>query len=380
MDMPTQSETFSTAAGGWETERLYDSARQHFDSMLAGIENAQKSVALAVYIFEPDGIGWEFVDHLQRAAQRGVRVRVLVDGVGSAHFAHGLGELLTGVGAEFHIYHPLPWYLGNYRWSLNEGSWLQKFWYFLGVANRRDHRKFMVVDDTHAWCGNLNISDEHLGRRQPWRDYGVAVEGMAVRTLLANFDAVWTSHRGNSELGDFQLCCSNLSFRNRWLRNRNLAARIRYAKQRVWICSAYFSPSGPILRAIRAACKRGIDVRVIVAGRSDVPFFPLLTSSYYADLLKMGVRVYQYERGVLHAKVILADQQCIVGSTNLNHRSFYHDLELDVVLSQPLSIERMQRLLLTDMSTSHVVSRGDISLLSRSFWFSWLPRLLRYWM
>ncbi|WP_101758164.1 phosphatidylserine/phosphatidylglycerophosphate/cardiolipin synthase family protein [Oceanicoccus sp. KOV_DT_Chl] len=378
--MTTTPAASKQSSNSWQTETIFDSAREHFDSMLAGINQASQSIELAIYIFELDVIGKRFVDHLQRAAQRGVTVRVLVDGIGSSRSADTLGELLTGAGAEFRIYHPLPWYWDSYRWSLRHGSWISKFWHFINVVNRRDHRKFMVIDNHTAWCGNFNLSDDHLGARLPWRDYGVCVSGRPITQLQINFDRVWQGEEAIRGLTDFKYSCSNLSFRLRWLRNRNLIARIRNAQQRIWICSAYFSPSGAILRAIKAARNKNIDVRLIVAGRSDVALFPLLTSSYYADLLKLGVKIYQYEHGVLHAKVILVDQHCVIGSTNLNHRSFYHDLELDVVLDQTASITRMENLLLSDMDNARLINSRDVSILSRSFWLGWVPRILRYWM
>lgn len=364
----------------WNKEVVFDNAKQHFDSMLIGIDEAIQSINLAVYIFELDEVGNEFLHRLQQAAQHGVLVRVLVDGVGSAHSVYDLGKKLSAVGAEFHIYHPLPWYWDSYRWSVNNGRWLEKFWHFVTLLNRRDHRKFMVVDGSSAWCGNFNLCADHLGQKQPWRDYGTKVKGQAVSKLLNNFDNVWLNQKTDLSEEDHQQCCSNISLRMRWHRNRNLALRIRNAKQRVWICAAYFSPSRSIIRAIRAARSKNIDVRLIVAGHSDIRFFPLLTSTYYADLLKMGVSVYRYDQGILHAKALLVDQQCVLGSTNLNHRSFYHDLELDVVLSQPNSIKSFEQWLLGDMKGAHVVSMKDVSLLSRSFWLGWLPRLLRYWM
>lgn len=365
---------------GWASERVYDSARQHYDSMLQGIDSALSRIDLAVYIFELDEIGEMFVQRLRQAAQRGVRVRVLVDGVGSARSAFALGERLTGVGAEFHIYHPLPWYWDDYRWSLREGSWIQKFWFFLNTVNRRDHRKFMVVDGCRAWCGNFNLCVDHIGDSPPWRDYGVRVEGGEVADLVKHFEQVWTDCEEGEIVINPELSCSNESMRTRWRRNRRLARTIREARHRVWICNAYFSPSPSILRAIRAAGKKNIDIRLIVAGRSDVPLFPLLTSTYYADLLKMGASVYQYDRGILHAKVVLVDDRCIIGSTNMNHRSFYHDLELDVILSHRESVESMEEWLRRDMKLSRRIGRADVSPLSRSFWLGWLPRLLRYWM
>lgn len=386
MDVPNLSIQSSKAnipapGFGWATEAVFDDSQVYFDSMLKAIDAADVSIELAVYIFELDEIGNQFVEHLRRAAQRGVRVRVLVDGVGSARSAFMLGEQLTGVGAEFYIYHPLPWYWDDYRWSRRSGSWLQKFWYFLNAINRRDHRKFLIIDSQQAWCGNVNVCVDHINPLNPWRDYGAHISGPAVLGLLDHFNQVWRGERSTTERQhQFNHYCSNRSFRMRRMRNRKLAQSIREAEHRVWICSAYFSPSRAILRALKAARRRGVDIRLIVAGRSDILLFPLLTSTYYADLLKRGIRVYQYEERILHAKVMLVDQHCIIGSTNLNHRSFYHDLELDVILTQPKTIEKMEQWLRRDMEDSHRVRASDISPLHRSFWLGWLPRLLRYWM
>jgi cardiolipin synthase len=164
------------------------------------------------------------------------------------------------------------------------------------------------------------------------------------------------------------------------LSNRLLVERIRTAKQRVWICSAYFSPSGAVLRAIKSARASNLDVRIIVAGRSDVPLFPLLSATYFADLLKLGISIYSYQAGVLHAKAMLVDNQCLIGSTNLNHRSFFHDLELDVVLSSQTSIERMRSLLEQDMENSLILSLDNVSKWGQFILFGWLLRIMRYWL
>ncbi len=372
--------TVAYSGGGWEREHVFDSGRAYFDAMLDGIDRARHTIDLAVYIFALDSVGEAFLARLQAAARRGVQVRVLVDGVGSAESAATLAEALCAAGAEFHVYHPLPWYWRSYRWSLRRGPWLQKCWYFINRLNRRDHRKFTVIDRHQAWCGNFNLCADHLGVNGPWRDYGVYVEGRAVRSLCDNFDQVWLGRKGRFGLGDYQCCLSNVSRRMRWIKNRKLATGIRRARQRAWISSAYFAPSGALVRAIKAARRRGIDVRVIVAGRSDILLFPELTSTYYADLLKIGVAVYEYDQAVLHAKLVLVDEECIIGSTNFNHRSFYHDLELDVVLSAPASIRQLEAWLQRDMDDARVVDESDLSPLRRSFWLGWLPRLIRYWM
>ncbi len=317
----------------WDSEHIYSPAKQYFESLLNDIDSAESSIELVVYIFSLDAIGLRVMDALVKASQRQVKIRLLVDGVGSADDAELIAEKLSKIGAEVRIYHPLPWYWGNYRWSLRPGGRIEKLYYFIASMNRRDHRKFCVIDKSIAWCGSFNISQDHLSETIPWRDYGVRLTGDAVTSLIDIFDSVWFG-RNNQKLSTriSGLLRSNYSLRLRRLSNRLLVVKIRNAKQRVWICSAYFSPSGAVIRAIKAAKSRNVDVRLIVAGRSDVPLFPLLSSTYYADLLKIGVSIYRYQAGILHAKAMLVDQQCLIGSTNLNHRSFHHDLELDVIL------------------------------------------------
>ena len=366
---------------GWDSERIYTPAKQYFDSLLNDIESAVSSIELVVYIFSLDAIGLRVMDALVKASQRQVRVRLLVDGVGSADDAESIAGQLSGAGAEVRIYHPLPWYWGNYRWSLTPGGGFEKLYYFIASMNRRDHRKFCVIDKSIAWCGSFNICQDHLDETIPWRDYGVRLTGDAVTSLIDTFDSVWF-RRENAKLSRriSRLFHSNYSLRLRRLSNRLLVVMIRNAKLRVWICSAYFSPSRAVIKAIKTAKSKNVDVRLIVAGRSDVPLFPVLSSTYYADLLKIGVSIYQYQAGILHAKVMLVDDQCLIGSTNLNHRSFHHDLELDVVLSMRETTERIRSLLLQDMDNSMQLSSDNVTIWGRFMLFGWMLRIIRYWL
>ncbi len=374
------SAQFSHVPSYWDDECLFDSAEEYFGGVLHDISCAEKNIELAVYIFALDQVGLQFVDALTAASQRGVAVRVIMDGAGSSDDSVEICDRLVGSGVDAKIYHPLPWDILHYRWSLISGTLGKKFTHFTKSLNRRDHRKFCVIDEHIAWCGNLNLCEDHLGVKEPWRDYAARVTGTNVNCLINNFDVLWGNKEWVLNREAMQWCCENVSFKARRVRNRQLLSRIRQAREKVWICSAYFSPTNSVMRAIRLACKRGVDVRLIVAGRSDIKVFPLLSSTYSADLLVSGANVYEYQAGILHAKVILVDDHCIVGSTNLNHRSFYHDLELDVVLSRSLSIERAKMFLEQDMQHSRPVEWRDVSLLSRSFWFGWLPRLFRHWM
>jgi len=365
----------------WESENIYSSAREYFEDLLNDIDNAESSIELAVYIFSLDELGQRVASALTRAAQRKVRVRLMVDGFGSAAHAETIAGQLTTVGVEVRIYHPLPWYWGNYRWSLRLGDRLEKFYHFVASINRRDHRKFCIIDTRMAWVGSFNISQNHLEQVTPWRDYGVRLTGDALPALIDSFDSIWL-RRKHQKISHrvLNLFRSNASYRLRRLSNRLLVERIRDARQRVWICSAYFSPSGAVLRAIKSARAGNLDVRIIVAGRSDVPLFPLLSATYFADLLKLGISIYSYQAGVLHAKAMLVDNHCLIGSTNLNHRSFFHDLELDVVLSSQTSIERMRSLLEQDMENSLILSLDNVSKWGQFILFGWLLRIMRYWL
>ena len=366
---------------GWDSEAIYSSAKLYFEGLLCDIDSAEISIDLVVYIFSLDEIGLRFADALSNASQRGVKIRLLVDGVGSAIDAESIARRLSGAGCEVRIYHPLPWYWGNYRWSLRPGSGIEKLYYFIAAMNRRDHRKFCVIDSSVAWCGSFNICQDHLNETIPWRDYGVRLTGDAVVSLIDTFDSVWFGRKNqNVSSRVLRFFRSNYSLRLRRLSNRLLVVKIRNAKQRVWICSAYFSPSGAVIRAIKAAKAKNVDVRLIVAGRSDILLFPVLSSTYYADLLKIGVSIYRYQAGILHAKAMFVDQLCLIGSTNLNHRSFHHDLELDVVLSMPDSIGRIKLLLEQDMQNSLQLSQENVMLWGRFMPFGWILRMLRYWL
>jgi cardiolipin synthase len=365
----------------WESENIYSSGQEYFDGLLIDIDYATSSIELAVYIFSLGDLGQRVVSALERAAERNVRVRLMVDGVGSAVDAETIAEQLTIIGAEVRIYHPLPWYWGNYRWSLRLGDGLQKFVYFIASMNRRDHRKFCVIDQQTVWCGSFNISQDHLKQETPWRDYGVRLTGEVSIALVESFNSIWFSHKNRKTTYRVSnLFRSNVSRRLRRLSNRLLVERIRNARSRVWICSAYFAPSGAVIRAIKVARARELDVRIIVAGRSDVPLFPILSATYFTDLLKIGVEIYSYQSGVLHAKAMLVDEQCLIGSTNLNHRSFLHDLELDVLLSSADSVERLKLLLEQDMANSLILSLDNVSKWGRYVLFGWILRLMRYWM
>ncbi len=368
------------AMSGWNTEAIYSDAEEYYSALIADIACATVSIELAVYIFSLDTVGHSVLKSLEAAAQRGVSIRVIIDGIGSVKDAKKIALRLSKVDADIRIFHPLPWALSIYRWSLTSGGVFKKIWRFLSLVNRRDHRKLCVIDQSIAWCGSFNICDEDILSRFSRREYGVRLTGYPVSGLVESFNSVWLQRKANLNQAVLRFISSNSSRVLRRMKNELLVESIASASKRLWMCNAYFAPSNKIVHAIKAATLRGVDVRLILASRSDVKFFPWLSQTYYADLLAMGVKIYSYQPGILHAKVVVFDDRCFIGSTNFNHRSYYHDLELDVVLTAEPSIRKMSSLLKQDMNNSILVNYQRDNRWLHSIVIGWFLRLLRYWM
>ena len=366
----------------WSSESVFDDAGIYFDEMIACLESATQTINLDFYIFQYDKLGKRVIEALKEASVRGVTIRVIVDGIGSGNSANIVASILTDHGISVNVFRPLPWYLSNYQWSLKQGSWIEKMSYFFTSLNRRDHRKLCIIDSEIAFCGSLNIAQYHIDigpSIDRWHDYGVKLEGENVALLDSDFSSLWAQHETASHRNKLSSFLSNASKIKRKARNEFVISMIANTRQQIWICTAYFSPSRPILKALAAACARGVEVKLIVAEKSDVFFFPLLTATYYVDLLKMGVRVFAYQKGILHAKLMLIDEQCIIGSSNLNHRSYYHDLELDVVLNTTSAIDNVKTNLSRDIEDSREIVLSNLRGINKTKLLGWLPRIFRYW-
>ncbi len=362
----------------WDFERLLVNGDAYFASLEEGIKGAQKSIDLETYIFDNDALGARIVELLIAARRRGVTVRVIVDGVGSQGWVYNLGSILAENDIPARVYHQLPWeklFSSSSNWD-PEGTWASRF----ARINRRDHRKLCIIDGTQAWLGSLNISADHLhSERGPkaWRDTGITLRGENLKFLQAAFDLLWyprrpkfigVRHRARqvvkASLGTSVRL--NALRRLRKINYRQLLERIGQAKVRLWITTAYFVPTGSFLRALTAAANRCVDVRLLTSAQSDIFFMPWVGVAFQYGLLRAGIQVYNYQPSILHAKTMIIDDFAMVGSSNLNHRSFVHDLEVEATSMNVGTVSGLTESFLEDLQHSKGITLHDFR---RSAWW-----------
>lgn len=367
------------------TDRLVFEPEDYFNGLLIDIDSASSEIILETYIFSLDEVGNAFVESLKRASSRGVSVRLLIDGVGSYVDTARLVEIFKSTLCEIKIFHPLPWDFKVFRNALNAGQHYSALLSSIATINRRNHRKLCIIDQKIAWLGSFNITADHYSRQpnhesRSWHDTGLRTSGSAVPMLVDNFEQVWQRKGENRRLRARRFVAFN-TIRGRKQQATELIEHLSSATEQIGITNAYFNPSNRVLKTLRMAAKRGVPVRVIVPAHSDIFFFPGLSRTYYADLLNAGIRVFEYQHSVLHSKTMLIDDTVVVGSTNLNFRSFLHDLELDALIYDADIVRQMERRFEDDLTQCEEIDLKrwqKYSLLLRLL--AWVPRLLRYWM
>lgn len=377
----TNSAAALNGAAHWQAEQLFVDGENYFNDLLCHITRARHSILLETYIFELDTVGEPLLKALSQAASRGINVQLLLDGIGSYSSAGNICRQLISAGGQARIFHPLPWQWHLFQLALGQHNWLFGSFYYSWLINRRDHRKLAIIDQAYLYTGSINISASHLSHAlggDDWIDYAVRVEGENISDLADNFHRHWRQQHINNHQGLFRNYLSNLNPANRRRTNRHIVKAIDNAQQRIWLCNAYFSPSKRLLRALRRAVKRGLDVRIMVAGLSDIRFFPYLSSHYYQGLLQLGIRLFETPKRVLHAKAALIDNTVIIGSSNLNNRSRQHDLELDLLLRNSETVVQLKNSM--ERLQSEADELSQYSQPKRSPLLCSLVRSLRYWM
>lgn len=319
---------------GWDQEeyvggnalQLFVRGRELYPAMERAIEAAQKTVHLETYILGNDHVGRRFVDLLCARAKAGLRVRLIYDSVGSIDLDPSMVTRLRNAGCQVLEYHPVaPW---RPRWA----------W------NRRDHRKLLVCDGRVGFVGGMNICDEHAPKAeggQDWPDAHARVEGPAAYDLDRLFRTVWFQQTGRwfessgdpapAATGAQVKIAANSEFLNRFAIREAYANALTAARSRVDIANSYFVPDWRVRRALAGAARRGVSVRVMVPGVPDIRSVWHAMRSTYSSLLSRGVRIFEWQGPMMHAKAVSVDGRwCSLGSYNLDHRSLRHNLEVNL--------------------------------------------------
>lgn len=349
------------AGAHWIEETIYHDGDRFFSELAQALSSARRTIDLETYIFDRDELGRQVLDALAAAVRRGVRVRLLLDGFGCAHWSTLDAEELERAGIETRFYHPLPWQNANY--SIFRFMTPRRTMLGISKLNRRNHRKTCVIDGDLAFLGGMNVSARHLTRTagsEAWRDTSVKVRGEALHQLTRAFEHAWTHTKSAAlrGIGDAKfpirskLLRLNLNRKMRRALYQDLIHHMLHAQKRIWITNPYFIPERAVIRALRFAGWAGIDVRVLLPKRNDIWGLKWAIKAFYYILLTARVRIYEYTPSILHAKVMIIDDWAMVGSSNLNHRSLLHDLEVDVILVRQESMRSLEQQFTRDLSQS----------------------------
>ena len=308
----------SGAASAPESVELLDGGKQAYPRMLLAIMQAQRSVHLEVYSFASTGVGARFVDVLAGAASRGVTVEVQIDGWGSSRGGGAVAATLRRAGCAVRIYNRmLALFVGRFG---------------------RNHRKILLVDDEVAFLGGINIGDENVGdcARLGWADLAIEIRGPQCARLGQMI------RRERHRPVDTSLHISLSGIGGGWRLRRRYLKAFASARQRIHVAHGYFVPDSGVVHAITAAARRGVEVRLLLAGRTNHRLVRAATRSLHRQLLAAGVHIHEWTDSVLHAKVATVDgRRLLVGSFNL----------------EPLSLANLEALV--EVDDSHVVEQAE---------------------
>lgn len=365
---------FSTAA---DVQLLHDGG-DSFTSIFEAVAGAERFICLIFYIFRNDSTGIGLAEILKRKSREGIRVYIIYDHFGSFFTPRSFWRDMKDAGIRVRASRPF--------------KWTSPLLYV-----HRDHRKLIIIDQKTAFTGGLNIANEYSGfhlklRVKAWRDTGVMLEGPIVRELMKSFIKSWYTCRGEQIAfpdvplpGQSSFRMKIASLRKRLLRKQSheelpdeeaeiptaglptipifvdsargrrrmrrlLYYSINHSKRGIDLTTAYFIPSRRMVETLEKAVKRGARVRLLAAGKSDMPLASYAGKAFFSRLLKAGVEIYTYTGEILHAKTFLFDGcWTIIGSTNLDFRSLRYNDEGNVGILDAGFAEKMTALFERDL-------------------------------
>jgi len=337
---------------------VYHDGNTKFADLLVDINNAESFIHIMYYIVRADRIGREMIDALSAAAARGVEVKMLLDGMGCYGTPKRLFKPLKKTGGEVSIFWPPHFARVNFR----------------------NHRKLCVIDGKSGYLGGMNIGDEYLGRVNRfgfWRDTHIKITGDAIKELEIRFISDWNfsvpDRPADGKL-KFQakyfpvlerkngVCIQIVSSGpdTKWSNIYNgYAKMMAEADRNIYIQTPYFSPDDCIFQSLRIAALSGIDVRIVIPANPDHYFVYWASLSYLGELIKAGVKCYQYEKGFIHSKLLCVDGTvCSTGTANMDVRSFNLNFELNAFIYDRNVTKQLEEAFLRDLDDCTEITPG----------------------
>lgn len=358
---------------GNQAELLVD-GKNTFHSIYQAIDEAEDYVLVQFYIFRDDETGGELRRRLIEKAKSGVRVRVLLDNYGCLDLPGDFIEEMRAAGIEAELFMDITGEANRFQ------------------LNFRNHRKIVVVDGTVGFVGGHNVGDEYLGMHPeltPWRDSHLRIAGPAAKALQVAFVEDWHWATGEIPEGlDWSIDPAEFAGETEALILASgpsdpvetcsmfFLSTLYGARERIWIATPYFVPDDKIVTALQAAAIRGVDVRVLMPDLADSTLVKLSSYSYLEELDKVGVKLYRYQNGFLHQKVLVMDDElAAIGSANFDNRSFRLNFEVTGIIHDREFTDQVAAMLEEDFAISTRATAKDYA--EKSFPFRLAVRVAR---
>lgn len=314
-----------------------------WQAMFSACEKARKTIDLEQYIFCDDKIGWQLAELLMKKAKEGVKIRILCDAVGSwSLYTSRLPWLMKKLDIEVRFVNVVsPWRINNFS-----------TWFF------RDHRKILVIDGEIGFTGGIGFRDDMYD----WRDTNVEVKGSVIKEMLSTFEEMWAHAKDSDIISRIKKASktvrgfhfiTNSPHLGKHFLYKSVIDSLRSSKKYAYLTTPYFVPDPRLIRTLRAAVRRGVDVRIILPDRAVEPFVHRAARAHFETLLRAGVKIFEYNKSFMHAKTIVVDDEwATVGSFNLDSLSFFYNYEANIMSDQPFFVGELRRNFTEDLKNS----------------------------
>lgn len=331
---------------------IFIDGREKFDALMEDLKNAKNHIHIQYYIFRLDNLGNSIYNILLEKVKQGVEVRVLYDAMGSRSLRKRHFKELIDLGGQVEVFFPSIFPLINPR------------------MNYRNHRKIVVIDGRIGYIGGFNVGDEYLGLDKKfgyWRDTHLRIEGSSVHPLQTRFILDWNQASADQDIeysdrffpaipmkGSVGLQIVSSGPDSEWEQIKNGYLKLlMMAKKYIYIQSPYFIPDASFMDTLRIACLSGIDVRIMIPNKPDHIFVYWATYSYVGELIRAGAKVYIYQNGFLHTKMIVIDDEAsTVGTANIDVRSFKLNFEVNAFIYDRTTSHQLAEIFEEDMQLS----------------------------